>query len=112
MHRVEQMGRCIRRAAPVVPHCAMRKMVINLARVYCSAFAYKLQEELCSLHSLLRPGITVLSWNTDIRARMHQRVDRACHKAVVDEEVFFDAEMRVAALEIANAVVLDPVTQY
>ena len=42
---------------------------------------------------------------------MHQRLDGGAQKAVVDEEVLLDAERGVAPLEIAGAIVVDPVTQ-
>jgi len=45
-------------------------------------------------------------------ARVHQGVHAAGHEAVVDEEVLFDAELRVAAFEVAGAVVLDAMAQY
>ena len=42
---------------------------------------------------------------------MHQRVYLARHEAVVDEEVFLDAELGVAAFEVAGAVILDAMAQ-
>ena len=43
---------------------------------------------------------------------MHQRLYGARHEAVVDEEIFLDVELRVAAFEVAGTVVLDAMTQY
>ena len=45
------------------------------------------------------------------RARMHQRVHRARHEAVVDEEVLFDGQPGIAPLEVAGAVVAHAVAQ-
>ena len=56
VHGVQQMGRGVRRAAPVVLHRAVREMFIYLARVHCTAFAYELQQELCLLPACSRPG--------------------------------------------------------
>src|SRR5579872_2609761 len=42
---------------------------------------------------------------------MHQREDLTRHEAVVDEEVFLDAERSIAALEIAGSVVLHAMPQ-
>lgn len=38
---------------------------------------------------------------------MHQCLKRSCDVTVVDEEVFFDIKCRVAAFEIAGAIVSD-----
>jgi hypothetical protein len=42
---------------------------------------------------------------------MHQRLQIPRHEAVVDEEVLFDAELRVAAFEIAGAIPRDPMAE-
>ena len=44
-------------------------------------------------------------------ARMHQRVQGVGDEPVVDEEIFFDAELMVAALEIASPIAVDAMTQ-
>ena len=43
--------------------------------------------------------------------RMHQRVMCARQKTVVDEEIFFDAELRVVPFEVAGAVAHNAVAQ-
>ena len=45
------------------------------------------------------------------RARMHQRVHFARHEAVVDEEVLFDRQARIATLEVTGTVVGDAVAK-
>ncbi len=45
------------------------------------------------------------------RARVHQAVGVARQEAVVDEEVLIDAELRIAPLEVAGAVVAHAVAQ-
>ena len=42
---------------------------------------------------------------------MHQRLRGARQEAVVDEKVFLNVQRRIAPLQIARAVVLDPVAQ-
>src|SRR5690606_25072962 len=44
-------------------------------------------------------------------ARVHQRVHRTRHEPVVDEDVLFDAQRGIAALEITSAIVADPMAQ-
>src|SRR5262249_10517558 len=50
-------------------------------------------------------------WGMAAAARVHQRMERAGDESVVDEEVFLDAEVVVAALQIAGTIILDPVSQ-
>src|SRR5206468_7912636 len=97
MHRLEQMRRGVRRTAPVVRHSAVRKVVIDLARVDGAALEYELEEELRPLPACRRPGPTTLGGNAGVGARMHQRLDGPCHEAVGDEEVLLEVEHRVAA---------------
>src|SRR5215216_4477223 len=42
---------------------------------------------------------------------MHQRLQRSRDVAVVDEEVLFDVECRIASFEIAGAIVSDAMPQ-
>src|ERR1700675_715512 len=42
---------------------------------------------------------------------MHQHMQRARHKAVVDEEVLFQLELRVAALEVSRTIALHAMAQ-
>ena len=68
-------------------------MIVDLARVHGTAFAYELQQELCLLLACGGPGPTAFGRDAAIRARMHQRVYGARHEAVGDEEVLLDAEL-------------------
>jgi len=87
-------------------------MVIYLARVHCTAFAYELQQKLCPLPTCRGPGLTALGRDAAIRARMHQRLYRTGHEAVIDEEVLLDAELRVAAVQVVGTVILDAMAQH
>src|SRR5713226_1812398 len=96
----------------------MREVIINLARMHCAAFAHELEQ-------LRRPflffsgpewgarRILILLSRPREREdpRMHQRVYGTRHEAVVDEEILLDAELRVAAFEVAGTVVLDAMAQ-
>jgi hypothetical protein len=42
---------------------------------------------------------------------MHERLHFPGHEAVIDEEVFFDAELLVAAFEIAGTIIFHAMTQ-
>ena len=43
---------------------------------------------------------------------MHQRLERAGDEAIVDEEILLDAELRIAALEVARAVLPHAMAQH
>src|SRR5215470_9577030 len=62
-------------------------------------------EDLCgSLALRPRPGGTA-------ETRVHQRLKSAGDESVVDEEVFLDAKLVIAALEVARTIPLDAVPQ-
>ena len=42
---------------------------------------------------------------------MHEHLDRPRQKAVIDEEVLFDLELRITALQIAGAIAAHAVPQ-
>src|SRR5215217_707385 len=42
---------------------------------------------------------------------MHEGLEGSGNVAVIDEEIFFDVERRVAAFEITGAIVIDAVTE-
>jgi len=42
---------------------------------------------------------------------MHQRLKRPGHETVVDEEIFIDAQLRIATFEIASMVILHAMAQ-
>src|ERR1700746_3042606 len=86
-------------------------MVVDLARVYRTAFKYELQKELCPLSVRSGPRPAAQRGDTAIGARMHQRLERAHHEAVIDEEVLFDAETRVASFEVAGAVAFNAMAE-
>jgi len=87
-------------------------MFIYLAWVHGSALAYEIQQKLCPLPLCSGPRQTAFGRDAAIRTRVHQRLQGPGYEAVVDEEVFFDAEFRVAALEVAGAVVLDAMAEH
>ena len=97
VHAVEQLGRRVARAAKPVRHLAVREVGIHLARMDDAVLAHEVQHRLRLLPARLRPRLAR-------GARMHQRVQRARHEAVVDEEVLLDRQPRIAALEVARAV--------
>ena len=86
-------------------------MVIYLARVHCTAFAYELQQELCLFPAFSGPGCAAFGGDAGVGARVHQRLYGPRHEAVGDEEVLLDAELRVTAFEVACTVVLDAMAQ-
>ena len=73
-------------------------MLVDFARVNRSALRNKPKEELCPFPAECRPGV-------------HQSLKGACHEAVVDEEVLFDAELREAPLQVTRLIVDDTVAQ-
>ena len=87
-------------------------MIVDFARMGATAFAHELQQKLRLLPARRGPRPTAFGRDAAIRARMHQRLDGARHEAVVDEEVLLDAELRVAAFEVAGTVVLDAMAQH
>ena len=96
MHRIQQMGRRARRAAPVVRHRAEREMIVNLARVHRTANADELQQALDVSAARDAPRRLTPA------ARMHQAEHAVGHEAVVDEEVLMDVQAGVPALQIAR----------
>ncbi len=101
---VEQFGAGIRRTAKPVAHLAMREIRVHLARVHGALRAHEFKHRLC-----LRPAR--LGPHGARYARMHQRLMLARHETVVDEEVFFDRQLRIAALQVTGAVTRDAVAQ-
>ena len=98
MHAFEQLRRRIGRTAEPVLHLAVREVRIDVARVHRPAFTHELKHRVGLLPTRGRPlGAR--------RSRVHQRVVLAADEAVVDEEIFFDGQARVAALQVAGAVV-------
>src|SRR6266540_1723387 len=81
-------------------------MFIYLARVRGAAFADKLKQELGLPPTGSGPGPMGLGWDTRVRSRMHQRLDRSRYEAIGDEEVLFDAELHVAQLEVTRTILL------
>jgi hypothetical protein len=72
-------------------------MRIHVARMHLAAFADKFQHG---------PGALVRRRRHEARAAawVHQRRHPATDEPIVDEEVFFDWERRVAPFEIAGAI--------
>src|SRR5580698_4429262 len=83
-------------------------MLIDLARMHHAALARKLQQQ----HGpLFARGRGCAKPFPKIQTRMHQRLHLARHKSVIDEKIFLDPELRVAAVEVAIAIVFHPMTQ-
>ena len=80
-------------------------MVVDLTRVHGTANANEFEQAL----DVPAAGDAPRRLAT---ARMHQAEDTVGDEAVVDEEVLVDVESRVLALEIARAVVRDPVAEH
>ena len=98
MHQLEQMGRRVRRAAPVIGDGAVREMGVDLTRVNRAALLHEGEQRLCPA---MAPRLRFAG------ARVHQHLHRARQEAVVDEDVLFDPERGVAPLEITGAVAAD-----
>ena len=82
----------------------MSKVGVDLARVHLPTLAHEREKLLRAAAHRSRP-------HARVAARMHQRVHGARHEAVIDEEVLLDPEAREPPLEIAGAIVPDPVAQ-
>ena len=104
MHGIEQLRACVRRATEPVGGLAVREMRVDLARVHRAAFGDESQHRMRLLPARRCPRHAR-------RARVHQVMVRARQEAVVDEEVFFDRQLRIAAFEVAGAVAGHAVTQ-
>src|SRR5262245_20531697 len=98
------MRRRARRSAPEVLHRAEREMIINLSGMHRTASTDELQQALDVLAASHAPRRVTPAW-------MHQMKQPVGHEAVVDEEVLVHAQARVAALQIAGAVVRDTVPE-
>src|ERR1700730_3189747 len=92
-------------------------MFVHFARMHTAAFADELEDSLRLLHpgggptDSRRIFVLLAGLGHGVEPRMHQRMNRARHEAVVDEEIFLDAEFGVAPLEIASAVIFDAMAQ-
>src|SRR5690349_10315861 len=87
-------------------------MIVYLARMHGAALAHEFEQEFGLLAACGGPGPPSFRRHAAIGARMHQLLHRPCHKSVVDEEIFLDAELRIAALEIAIAIVSNAMAQH
>src|SRR6185437_3904094 len=87
-------------------------MIVYFARVYGAALAHEFKKELGLFAARCGPGPSSFRRHAAIGARMHQRLQRARHKAVINEEIFLDAKLRITALEIAIAIVGNTMTQH
>src|SRR5215217_3790442 len=80
-------------------------MIVDLTRVHRSVNANKFEESLDVPPADDAPRRLAAAW-------MHQAEDRISNEAVIDEKVLVDIESGVLALEIADAVVGDPMTKH
>jgi len=82
-----------------------------------AACLHKLEQQLRLLFARGRPVrgtqriCKLLTGLVHLEPRMHQGVHRARHETVVDEEIFLDSEFRVAAFEIAGAIIFHTMAQ-
>jgi hypothetical protein len=104
VHRVEQLGRGVARAAEPVDDLAVVEVRVDLARMHGAALAHESEHRVGLGLARLAPAQARL-------ARMHQRVVPGAEEAVVDEEVLFDAELGIAAFEVARDVAVHAVAQ-
>ena len=108
VHVIEQVSRRVRRPSPIVLNAAVSKMLIDLARMHHAALAHKLQQQ----HGpLFARGRGCAKPFAKIQTRMHQRLHLARHKSVINEKIFLDPELRVAAVQVAVAIVFHPMAQ-
>ena len=98
VHRIEQMRRRVRGAAPVVGHRAVREVRVDLARVHRAALAHELEQRRARF--VLRSATTAIAAARAGASALHG----ARHEAVVDEEVLFDVERVVPPLEVAGPI--------
>ena len=101
---VEQMRRRVRRPAPVVRDGPMRETLMRLAWMDAAALTHECQQVLRSFLASRRPGGRDLP-------RVHQRGNVSGDEAVVDEDVFLDAEGRIQPLEVAGVIADGAMTQ-
>jgi hypothetical protein len=104
VHAVEQVRRRQPGAAPGVDAAAVREVGLDVARMRWAVRADELEHVGRFPFRRRRPRLRH-------RARMHQREMPSRQEAVVDEGVFLDLQLRVAALEVAGAVAGDAVAQ-
>jgi hypothetical protein len=74
--------------------------------MHYTALANELQQLEFVLVWTGRQWLATSGGNTYVRTRMHQRLQRSGHEAVIDEKVFLDAEGCIAAFEIAGMIIL------
>jgi hypothetical protein len=104
MHAVEQLRAGVRRAAEPVGDLAVREVRVDVARMHRAARRDEVAHRVRLLPARRRPRHAR-------RARMHQVMVRARQEAVIDEEVLFQRQFRVAAFEVAGAITHDAVAQ-
>src|SRR5437868_3230006 len=86
-------------------------MIVDLARVDHAALTYERKNQLSPLSAARGPRQAAFRRNARVRTRMHEPLHLPRHKAVVDEEIFFDAELSVAAFQITSAIIFDAMAQ-
>src|SRR6185503_18736974 len=79
-------------------------MLIDFTRMCFTTLAYEIQQELRFLLLSKRR-------KTRVGPRMHQRLQRPRDISVVNEEVFFDIELRVTSFQITSTIVFNTMTQ-
>jgi hypothetical protein len=102
VHRLEQLRRGPRRAAPPVRRPPVLEALVHLPRMHLPALAHELEHRLRGSTPLGRPPGPMSSG-------MEQPMIGRGEKTVVDEERLFESERPIAPLEIARPVAGDPV---
>ena len=111
VHGRKQMRGGVRLSAPVIPHRAVREMFVHFARMHRTARLHELQQQLRALFLFGRPFPHPFGGNAGVETGMHQRLQGSRDEAVDDEEILLDAELHVAAFEIARAIAVDAMAQ-
>src|SRR6202451_2211143 len=92
----------------------MREMRIHLARMHHTAFANECQQRLGLLCARCGPRGRH-PWRGHVVARrhprMHQFMECAGHKAVVDEKILLQRKLRIQPFEVSRAIIPDAVAQ-
>src|SRR5215472_5140706 len=102
MHGIQQMSRGARGAAPIVPDRSVREVGVDFSRMNLAVLADELEQSPRAPPALRRPARGGIGRHAGLRAGVHERLERPGDKAVREEEILLDAELRVAPLEVAG----------
>ena len=97
VHAIQQLGAGIGRTTKPVGGLAVGEVRIDFARMHGPAFGDEFAHRLRLLPARRRPGLACIT-------RMHQCLVRARQEAVVDEEILFQRQARIAPLQLTGPV--------